>query len=101
MMGCLWHTTCLPLIISIDDNGEECMHVDRAHALDTGEKRHHALLVAMVRGANFSVSKKIGLATTSSTETEIASNGESFLKCAWFHYFRLAQVNDAKEDLLC
>ena len=38
--------------------------------------------------------------TTSSIETEIAASGERFPKRTWFHYFRLAQGDDRKEDVL-
>ena len=38
--------------------------------------------------------------TTSSTETEIVSTGERLPKCTWFRYFRLAQGESDKEDIL-
>ena len=56
--------------------------------------------VSMGRGAMLNTSKKLGLAATSSTETEIVANGERFPKCTWFRHFRLAQEDDAKEDTL-
>ena len=46
-------------------------------------------------------SKKLGLETNSSTETDIVSNGILFPKCAWFRCFILAQGDDSKEDILC
>ena len=46
------------------------------------------------------VSKKVGVATTSSTETEIVSTGERLPKCTWFRYFRIAQGEEEKEDVL-
>ena len=54
----------------------------------------------MGKGAMMNVSKKLGLVTTSSTETEVASNGERFPKYSWFRYFRLTQGDEAKEDIL-
>ena len=54
----------------------------------------------MGRGAMLNTSKKLGLVTTISTETEIVADGKRFPKCAWFRYFRLAQGDEAKEDSL-
>ncbi len=46
------------------------------------------------------VSKKLRVATVSSTETEIVSTGERLPKCTWFRYFRIAQGEEEKEDIL-
>ena len=46
-----------------------------------------------------SVSKKLGLMTVSSTETEVVSTGERFLRCAWFRYFRTVQGEKPREDM--
>ena len=51
-------------------------------------------------GATINVSKKLGVNTVSSTETEIVSTGEKFPKCTWFRYFREAQGSLMKEDIL-
>ena len=45
----------------------------------------------MKKGDMTNVSKKLGVVTTSSTETEIVADGKRFPKCIWFRYFRLAQ----------
>ena len=46
------------------------------------------------------VSKKLGVLTTSSTETEIVSTAECLPKCTWFRYFRMAQGEEGREDVL-
>ena len=46
------------------------------------------------------VSKKLNFITTSSTKTEVVAKDEWFPKSAWFRYFRLAQGDEAKEDVL-
>ena len=54
----------------------------------------------MGRGTMINTSKKLGVVTTSSTETEVVACGERFPKCTWFRYFRLAQGANDKEDIL-
>ena len=51
-------------------------------------------------GAMINTSKKLGIVTTSSTETEVVAYSERFPKCAWFRYFRLAQGANDKEEIL-
>ena len=76
------------------------MHVDGAHAVHSDARGHSGLFLTMGRGAMINVSKKLGVNAGSSTETEVVSNGERFPKCTWFHYFRLAQGADDREDVL-
>ena len=76
MMGCLWKIIFVPLITSIDDNGRVLMHIDGARSLHTDGKGHSGLFVTMGLGVMINISKKLGLVTTSSTETEIAASGE-------------------------
>ena len=45
-------------------------------------------------------SKKLSLVTTSSTEIEVVSSRERFLKHTQFRYFYLIQGNNTKEDIL-
>ena len=47
-----------------------------------------------------SVSKKLGVNTVSSTETEIVSTGERLPRCTSFRYFRIHQGDKATEDVL-
>ena len=54
----------------------------------------------MELGAIINIQKNLGSNTTSSTETEIVSNGEILSKCAWFRCFILAQGDDLKIDSL-
>ena len=44
--------------------------------------------------------KKLGLVTNNSTETEIVSTGERLPKTTWFRYFRIEQGEPVKEDIL-
>merc|ERR1711907_755169 len=52
------------------------------------------------RGAMISVSKKLGVNTNSSTESEVVAVGERLPKCTWFRYFRGEQGEAIKEDIL-
>jgi hypothetical protein len=45
------------------------------------------------------VSKKLGLVTNSSTETEIVATEVRLPKCIWFRCFRVAQGEPVKEDI--
>ena len=51
-------------------------------------------------GAMLSKSGKLGLTTTTSTETEIVSTVQYLPKYTWFRYFRMAQRELPKEDIL-
>ena len=50
----------------------------------------------MGTGTMMSISNKLGLVKNRLNETEIASVGELFPKCAWFRYFRIAQGEGGK-----
>lgn len=56
--------------------------IDGSHAANMDGKGHSGLVVTMGTGAMMNMSKKLGLNTTSSTETGIVSTGEWFPKCA-------------------
>ena len=56
------------------------IHIDGAHAAHSDGKGYSGLFLIMGRGAMIKVSKKLGLVTTSFTETEVVSNGERFSK---------------------
>ena len=99
LLGYIKRTRFLPLIISVTDAGT-FIYIDGAHAVHTDAKGHSGLFVTQGRGAMISVSKKLGVLTTSSTETEIVSAGERLPKCTWFRYFRIAQGEEVKEDIL-
>ena len=90
----------MPLIISIGEDGRVCAYIDGSHAIHADGKEQSGLFLAIGRGAMISVSKKLGLVTTSSTKTEVVSNGQRFPKCTWFRYFRLAQGDDGREGVL-
>ena len=84
----IWKTRFIPLIISITKKGA-IIYIDCAHAIHTDAKGHSGLYATMGKGAMINVSKKLGLNTLSSTETEIVSTGERLPKCVWFRYFRI------------
>ena len=99
LMGYLRKTRYMPLIISMGDEGT-LIYIDGAHAAHMDARGHSGLFVTQGKGAMISVSKKLGVATTSSTESEIVSTGERLPKCTWFRYFRIEQGEEPKEDIL-
>ena len=99
LQGYIWKTRYLPLIIAITEDGA-IIYIDGAHAVHTDCKGHSGMVSTMGKGAMMSVSKKLGLVTRSSTETEVVSTGERMPKCTWLRYFRIAQGDRAKEDIL-
>ena len=90
MLGYMWNTWYLPLIIEIDDNSDMYIYIDRAHAVHDDGRGYSGLHVTMGRGGIINQSKKLGVVMTSSTETKIVSMEERFPKCTWFRYFCLA-----------
>ena len=76
------------------------MHAQMVHAVHADGRGHSGLCLTMGRGGMLNVSKKLGQVILSSTETEVVADGERFPKCTWFHYFRVAQGDVAKEDFL-
>ena len=73
--------------------------INGSHATHADGKGNSGLFSKMEKVAMINVSKKLGLVTTSSTETEVVSTGEMFSKCAWFRRFRMDQGDVAKEDV--
>ena len=99
LMQYLRKTRFIPLII-MSDGVNTIIYIDGAHAVHADCKGHAGLYVTMGKGAMINVSKKLGLLTNSSTETEIVSTGERMPKCTWFRYFRIEQGEPIVEDLL-
>ena len=77
---------------------EVCMHIDGSHDVHVDGKGHSGMCLIMGRGLMMNASKKLGLVTTISTETDIVADGERFSKCSWFMHFRLLQGDEAKEE---
>ena len=96
----MWKMRYLFLIIEINDSEEVHIYIDDAHAMYCNRKEHSRLCMTIDRGAMINQSKKLGAVTNSLTEMEIILNSEQFPKCTWFRYFRLAQGDNAKEDIL-
>ena len=99
MMRYIWWTRFLPTIISITKDGA-VIYIDGSHAIHSDTKGHSGMFTTMGKGALISAAKKLGIVTTSSTETEIVSTGERLPKCTWFRYFRIAQGDKITEDVL-
>jgi len=99
LLGYIWKTRFLPLIIGMDDSGNVVVYVDGARAVYSDGKGHSGLFVTMGIGAMINVSKKLGVNTVSSTETESISTGERFPKYTWFRYLRGAQGSALEEDI--
>jgi hypothetical protein len=99
LMQYLRATRFIPLII-MSDGVNTVIYIDGAHAVHSNCRGHSGLYVTQGKGAMINVSKKLGLVTNSSTETEIVATGERMPKCTWFRYFRIEQGEPIKEDLL-
>ena len=99
LMQYLRATRFLPLII-MSDGLKTIIYIDGAHAVHADCKGHSGLFLTQGKGAMINVSKKVGLVTNSSTETEIVCTGERMPKCTWFRYFRIAQGEPIVEDIL-
>ena len=61
--------------MSIDDDGEACVHIDGAHAVHVDRKENSGMHSTMGKVEMMNASKKLGLVTVSSTETEFFSDG--------------------------
>ena len=79
---------------------EAVIYIDGSHAIHNDTKGHSGMFTTMGKGALISAAKKLGIVTTSSTETEIVSTRERLPKCTWFRYFRIAQGDKITEDVL-
>ena len=99
LMQYLRATRFIPLII-MSDGINTIIYIDGSHAVHSNCKGHSGLFLTQGKGAMINVSKKLGLVTNSSTETEIVATGERLPKCTWFRYFRIAQGEPIVEDLL-
>ena len=64
-------------------------YVDGSYAMHANGCGYFGLFVNMGKVTMMSVSKKLGLRTAISTETEVVSNGERFPRHTWFRYFML------------
>ena len=59
----------------MSDGKYTIIYIDCAHTVHSNCKGHSGLFVTQGKGAMISVSKKLGLVTNSSTETEIVATG--------------------------
>ena len=57
------------------------------HIVHIDRKGYSRLYLMMRRGRMINISKKLGLVTASSIETEVVADGERFPKYRWFRYF--------------
>ena len=84
----------------MNDGKETIIYIDGAHAVYTNCKGHSGLFVTQEKGATINVSKKLGLVTNSSTETEIVTIGKRLPKCTWSRHFRIEHGEPVREYLL-
>ena len=91
MLGHLWFTRCLSLIIIIYEEGNLHLWIDGARTVCADGKGHSGLVVTIGTGAIINVSNELGVGTVRSVETEVVSIRETFTKCTWFRHFRVAQ----------
>ena len=70
------------MLIETYENRDADTCIDRAHAVCSDRKGYSDLFVARGRGSMAHALKKLGCATIISTEAELVSNRERFLKCA-------------------
>ena len=99
-MGHVWAIIVMTPISSIGEKGDACTYLRGDHFANNDSKGRSRSHVTMIKGTMMSVSKKLRGVTTSSTKKEVVSNGEKFIKCAWFQHFCLVQGDGTKEDLL-
>ena len=71
----------MPLIIAIDEDKNTYAHIDGVYAIHIDTKGHSGLFLTIGQEVIINISKKLGLVTTSSAETEVVSCGERFPKC--------------------
>ena len=76
LTGHLWAIRFIHLIIIIDDKVEVVTCIDRVNAVHADGKGHSWIFLIMGKGATVSASKKLGMVTASSTETETVEDGE-------------------------
>ena len=100
LTGRVWATRFVPLIISTYDKGEVVMRVAGECTAHTDSRGYSGMFLTMGKCAMMSESKKLGVVTVSSTETEIVVDGERFPKYSWFRQYQLEQGDSAKEDVL-
>jgi len=82
------------------EDGVFTIYIDRVHAVHRDCRGQGGLIGTFGTGAILSKTGKLGLTTTSSTETEICFTGQYLPKRTWFRYFRMAQGEFPKEDIL-
>lgn len=79
-------THFIPLIIEITED-RAIIYINGAHVVHYDAKGHSGLFLTQGKGAMINVSKKQGIVTTSSTETEVVLTRERLPKCTWFQNF--------------
>ena len=96
LLGYIWMTRLILLIIDTCEEGNVCMCIDGTYAVHVDRREHSGLHFTMGKGSMMSTSKKLELATVSYAETEVVSTGGRFPKFVWFRNFRMAQLDVAK-----
>ena len=91
VMGYLYGTLYIPLILCTDKSGNIYWWNDGAHAVHQDTKGHTGLVMSFGHGAALSASLKQKINTMSYTETETAAISDGTLKNMWVLYFTRAQ----------
>ena len=73
MLGHLWFTKYLPLIIIIGDEGHVYVCIDGVHDVHADGKGYSVMFVTIVTGVMINSSKKLKVGAISSTEIEVVS----------------------------
>ena len=87
------------MILKLDGN-DTILYINGSHAVHPDMKGHVGVYSTEGKGAMLSLSNKLKLNTTSSTESEIVAVGEKLPKALWYRLFRIARGGCAKEDVL-
>ena len=95
LLSYLWTIRFIPLIIINDE--KRLLFTLMVH---TNCKGRSGLFVTQGKGAMIIFSKKLGLVTNSSTETEIVTTGKRLPKCTWFRHFRIEHGEPVREYVL-
>ena len=77
----MWYIRYMLLIIGIDVNGDTCVYIDVSHAVHVDGKGYSGMCVTIGHDSMINLSKKLGIVSNSSIETEVVSSNEIFLKC--------------------
>ena len=100
VMGYVYATLYMPLILGVDGSGNIYWYKDGAHAVHPDMRGHTGLVMTLGCGAVLSASWRQKINTLSSTETETVAISDGMPKNMWCLYFTEAQSWDVSDNLL-